>query len=297
MSDNTYIKFLASQSNTDISKWDMKAFGRLRDKNKINKKFFELKAKQESEANKPEKVLIPKVKLSSKKANKIPIKMELTIKKNIAKADKLAEELKKLQEAIVKDRKTLLKIKKDPGSSIEAQLAEIVKQGFWEKPLICGNWLYLNTKNDVVICQHNDNSESNDKVNLGKYAVAIKLDTFEIRLLPYENNLLNDGYGIHPYCEDGHSPCWGTAYATVNKLKNELNLVKLMTLFSALLTTYSDENPMFSLEYFTDKYDYEGSFEGWVDEYSTEEAAENGFMHPDLAKKYLKSRNQPLDTI
>jgi len=244
--ETSYIQMLAQNTSTDISKWDLpKVFGDVTDRREINKRFFE--QTKQAVPVKTKKLTVPKASRIALDNTKIIAKLEASMKKERVKSQKLAAKMELIQQNIVAINTKITGAKGgSAGWFIEAQVKEIIAAGFWENPIFKGQYLYLNTKNDVIMHQ-TDRTAVPPTLNFGKFGVCVDLKTFSLYLQVYENNLGYDtnytGEHIHPYCfsaNANHGMCFGDAYNTYAKMKADLNLPGVLKLFAALLTTYEN---------------------------------------------------------
>ena len=286
MSQVSYLDFLASSTGTDISKWDLRKFNKMTDKKKINQIFFEYKNKIESETNKKEvKLDKRKLKVAKVDPTKLVKKLEKNTEKSFERITKLYQKIEEINSIIVDNRKKINKLNKNGETIIEDEVNKIVQQGYWTNPIIEKNILYLNTTNDVILTVNENSGGGKKQINMGKYALAINLKDFRMKILPYENNL-STRYDrcIHPFVSDGHI-CWGNAYQMESKFRNELNIFKLTNLLYSLLSAYDiHAHPFAPIHDFNEsqkfKFGNSHPFE---------------FIHPDVKKKYPNLKANSFD--
>jgi hypothetical protein len=282
--ETSYIKMLAQNTSTDISSWDLaKVFGDVADRRDINKRFFEQVKSLVPAQKEPEKVVVPQTSRNSLDNRKVVSKLETIIRRERKKTQKLADKMAEIQQRIIETNNKIAEVKGcASGSFIEEQINSIVKDGFWERPIFKGKYLYLNTKNDVIMHRtHNTGT-----LNFGKFGVSIDLSNFDLRLLAYENNITYDSFSssvIHPYGFHQRNICFGSAVRTVASLKANLNLVGIMRLLAALLTTYDDNSS--PVAYFGDfAQDRKLDYKKYMSVYGRFTWEQN--MHPVLIEKY-----------
>ena len=259
----SYILFLASQTGTDISKWNLlEIFGKSKakmDKAKANKRFFEareLSIKTAAPATDQLANVSKDITTRTKSSTRVVTTLENKIKKNMESISDLHKRLEKLMSECVEKKIELAKAKKQDFVDLRPQIENILKEGWWTNPIVDGKHLWLHTNGNVIVrsvgskCSCDDPTchEVSDvpaEINFGKFAACINLDNLSIKVFPYENNLAHGG-GFHMYVDENGYVCWGTAISTAIKLKNQLNLEKLMRLLSALLSSYDREDRGFS---------------------------------------------------
>ena len=282
--ETSYIKLLAQNTSTDISSWDLtKVFGDVTDRRDINKRFFEQVKSLAPAQKEPEKVVVPQTSRNSLDNRRVVSKLETIIRRERKKTQRLADKMDEIQKRIVKTNNKIAEVKGRASSSfIEEQINSIVKDGFWECPIFKGKYFYLNTKNDVIMHR----TQNTDTLNFGKFGVSIDMSNFDLRLLAYENNITYDTYHngvIHPYGFRQRNICFGSAVRTVASLKANLDLVGIMRLLAALLTTYDDNSS--PVAYFHDfTQDRKLDYMKYMKVYDRSTWDRN--MHPALIEKY-----------
>ena len=93
-------------------------------------------------------------------------------------------------------------------------------------------------------------TDGGDSLNFGKYGLCVDLQTLDTWLTPFENNF-NSYEFIHPYCFPTHNMCFGGSSYEYSKMRSNVNLVGMLGLFSALLTTFhSYSGPVRNMKYF-----------------------------------------------
>jgi hypothetical protein len=280
--DTAYIKLLAQNTSTDISGWDLqKVFGRTTDRLITNKKFFAYAKKAVPASTVEQEVVVPKVITSHSLAIKTVSKMETTLRRAQKRAQMLGEKIAATQKDIVDTTDRIIQAK---GGSVESVIEEkvkaIIKDGFWECPIFEDKYLYLNTKNDVIMHQTDKTKQS---LNFGRFGARIDLQNLGLSLLAYENNLIDDqGFNcIHPYCFRAQDMCFGNATNMLFKMRRYLDLPGMMRLLAALLTTYDNtSHPVVRFETF--KQDYKLVYP----QYCKDHSYSLNTLHPMVRKKY-----------
>jgi hypothetical protein len=269
----SYIKQLASSTNTQISRWDILAsFGSgeganlLTDKKAINKIFF---AKLEKLVEKTAGDIalvddLPELSSALENGFKVSIENQKRLIENemrtinesiIASHRALDERIAKL----VDTSKRLHFITKntDPLGEIKKEINEVLRSGCWVNPVILGNQLYLNTKVNIILTFKNPAAGYDITQDFGQLSVRVDLDTFKMNVIPYKNNIHYPRYGesmghYHPHVQYVGSICWGTGQETMVKLVKDFKIGKALELLYAVLTNYNDGNPYVHLSNFRD---------------------------------------------
>src|SRR3990167_1282142 len=258
----SYISFLASQTGTDISKWNLpeifvKSKSKM-DKAKVNKFFFaarDLASRASPPATDQLANVSKEISTRTKSSSRVVMALENKIKKNMESVSTLHRKLEKLMSECVQKKIELAKVKKQEAIDLRPQIENILKEGYWTHPIMDGKRLWLHTNGNVIVkslasCHECSDPNCNEKgdpieVNFGRFAACINLEDLSIMVFPYENNLDCDG-GFHTYVDTIGYICWVNAASIVAKLKNELNLEKLMKLLSALLSSYDPSDNGFN---------------------------------------------------
>jgi len=269
----SYIKQLASSTNTPIQRWDvLSMFGSgeganlLTDKKAINKIFF----------GKLEK-LIEKTTGDIALVDDLPelsSALENGFKASIENQKRLIEnEMRTINERIIASHRTLEEyISKlvdtskrlhfvtkntDPLGEIKKEINEVLRSGCWVNPVIVNNQLFLNTKVNLILTFKNPAAGYDITQDFGQLSVRIDLDTFKMMVIPYKNNIHFPRYGeqlghYHPHVQYMGNICWGTGQETMIKLVKEFKIGKALELLYAVLANYNDGNPYVHLTNFRD---------------------------------------------
>lgn len=262
MVDTAYIQTIATNTSTDISKWNLqKIFGAAKDRRDINKRFFAQinKIKVPVEEKQVISSTISKALARNLGANKLKIATEIELKAKLKTSQELSIQQSKLQTEIVALRKKLNERKGSSVSVLIQQVQEIVKDGFWENPIFTedNKHLWFNTKNDVVAHDIRHKTDKDSCANFGKFSLRVELDNFAIGVGAYKDNKETDGC-LHPFLslDDRDQvgvihPCYGNAFRLYDSLRSNMELAKLMKLTAALLVSYESDGGYTDIEYFT----------------------------------------------
>ena len=138
----------------------------------------------------------------------------------------------------------------NPSERLKKELEEVLAEGSWTNLVSKDGFLYLNTKNNVVINLKNKQATLDIQVDCGQLAVKIELRNLNMMVIPYKNNVGVDGY-YHPHVESNGYICWGDAGRQVALWVKEYKLSSILKMLYALLFNYNDGNPYVSIQYFS----------------------------------------------
>jgi hypothetical protein len=279
-----YIKTIANSSNIDISAWDiLEVFGREDkrglelDKKTLNKLFF---AKVQSSLNPP---TTEETKTETKTEgviaeNAVASTEDLTALKNAVaiayeRTKTTAIEAQKKNTKSAKDNmdqyyrnfleyernyisglrqvKLLESTIKDGSEKyiegIILNLRKVIDKGIWINPVFDENYLYLNTKTNVVLHDVNKSANLDLHLDVGQLAVRINLkNNFALSVIPYKGNI-QSGAMFHPHVNSEGTPCWGDAQNIAVKAIADYDFEKALTLLHTLLHTYNPGSPYINL--------------------------------------------------
>ena len=270
----SYIKQLASSTNSNINRWDILAMfssgdgaNLLADKKAINKIFFE-KLEKIAEKTTGDIALVDDL-------PELSNALENGFQASIENQKRLIEnEMRTINESIIASHKTLedrisklvdtskrlhfLAKNTDPLGEIKKEINEVLRSGCWVNPVIVGNQLYLNTKVNLILTFKNLAAGYDIAQDFGQFSVRIDLNTFGMVVVPYKNNIhvirLGDQLGhYHPHVQHTGSICWGTGHDTMVKLIKDFKIGKALELLYAVLANYNDGNPYIHLADFRDR--------------------------------------------
>ena len=262
--DTAYIQTLSTSTSTDISKWNLqKIFGNTTDRCEINKRFFaqKLAVVTPRPKRKPLSLKASKDLVQNLGLDKLKMAAEVELKRKLKESENLASHQSKLHSEILALRKKLRVSKDGDASILMQQVQETVKDGFWENPIFTedSRYLWFNAKNDAVVHNISKSVTKDNCVNFGKFAIRITLDGLKPEISFYKDNIDNGSGDIHPFVSLDERdngvvfPCYGNAYALQQKLRNNMELSKLLKLTVALLISYNSEYGYAQLE------DFEGA--------------------------------------
>lgn len=253
-----HIDMLANSTQIDISDWNiLEIFGSgegkklITDFAAVNDRFFE-----HYRATRPDPKDLTLDERMSQRVREIAqtqvagriLEMESNREAHFKQASKYYKEYEKEMSAGAKLGQELIVFRRDGARGPQQQIEKILSQNFWGTPAVEGRWLYLTTNNDCVLAVKNKAAGIDLRVDLGKFAVKVDLQTLSTKVLPLEGNSHIDGH-IHPYINGDGEICWGNAKSAAHRFIRSGDFVGLMTLLAALLTQYDDQgsNPYRSI--------------------------------------------------
>lgn len=267
METMSYIEHLSKATSTNIAVWDIEeVFGDaenkkaslelIKNKNEINKRFFEQKTKMTvgstKEIESTLKLLDQSIgaSLDSFKNTRISI-IENDILSNRRNIEEKLNSMNKNIENITnlnKEYDILLGV--STKDRIMANIEEILKGNFYQFESFSDNVMTFTTKNDVVCSLINSKAGLNFNVNFGKFKITINLLNFKLKVLPHSGNLKLNGHH-HPYVGDDGIVCFGDGQSRANALLESMDVYGVLSLLAAVLTNYSeDAHPFVSLNSF-----------------------------------------------
>lgn len=99
------------------------------------------------------------------------------------------------------------------------------------------------TTSEVILKHKNLSAKLNYEVNIGSFSVIIDIETKEVRVAPFNNNLMVNNRIFHPHVSFSSGICWGNARSAYDKFITECDPRPLMGALEALLKIYNDESP------------------------------------------------------
>ena len=266
-----YIESLAVRTNTNIASWNLleifagegrREYDLLKDKNAINKIFFEREAqiRESGDDN------IQQIKsMISARANEIAQvnrqKRSQALRSNYNR--KIARSLEYMNEAegflaaanlLYRD----LLANESQTSNMADEVVGVMRANFWRFRDFNGSSILYETVSDIILTEVNPAADLNLRVNLGKFIAEIALENCSLkvfhlcRLEPAAPRVQLESY-FHPHVASSGNVCWGDlkTRATAHQSKGEL--IQLMECLAALLTSYSPTNPYIALATFARK--------------------------------------------
>lgn len=262
-----YLRHIAAMTNADINRWNISGlFGengnseddRINtDKNAINKIFFqkyqEVIEKKNIDTSAPLAEEVPELQEAVLKAAASNLEyraqgLRRSIEQHLASARTYNERVKNQLEHMHKCKQELMMLEGgDYATVIKNKLNEALSSGYWVNPVVHNNHLYLNTRNKIIISHENKSAGLDIKLDVGYLAVKINLRSFDMMVIPYKNNIRYENY-FHPHVDHNGQICWGDAYNSVAKWREQFEIGKILQILYSLLQNYNPENPYVSVE-------------------------------------------------
>lgn len=274
ISSRNYILELAARTQTNIKRWNVaKVFAAdddgnlIHNFNEINKRFFNKMAAGADEDD----IAIPEVpagvkdklaefvkRCQEQEVNRLTREAERAERNMNGYADSLRRSNQNFMAVLHKLYIAQNKTTDERAKKVEAELEEILLQGFWSNLLVQDNGVFwLTTEDDVVMSERRRAAGIDRTVNLGRMAVTINLTHSSLKVVPYKNNLRPHGHSserlsfFHPYISADGEVCWGGSQRVICRHMAEWNVKDILNMLQTLLTTYrADSQPYMQLEYF-----------------------------------------------
>jgi hypothetical protein len=248
MENLAYIQQLASNTGTDISKWDMSRFEPVsQDRRAINKLFFSISAEKPAEntASVSEEVVqqVKKaVALYGEQRHKALItSTQYSLDSFIRDARELNRRAQEMLENARGERNKLDYLQKIGPSLFWEEIEKVLHDPFWSYKAVIGNVLYFTTRNPIVLVESNPKAGLKREVPMGKYTAALNLQSGSIRVGAEQDNPKVSGGYYHPYIGNDGTVCWGNASETANQFLVKSEYGQLFKLLATLLSNYHPE--------------------------------------------------------
>jgi uncharacterized sporulation protein YeaH/YhbH (DUF444 family) len=164
----SYIKYIASHTNTDITRWDiLKAFGSgdgnnlLTDKAKINKIITDKLMNLMEKRGIPEMAdveKIPELTVALENGFKFSLdnrrkELQRSIDREMSHIESYSRDIQERFKKVTETQKLLDNIVNNPEPiiAIKKEIQDVLTKGIWGNPVIRDNHLYLNTPNNIQI--------------------------------------------------------------------------------------------------------------------------------------------------
>lgn len=265
-----YIQMIASTSGIDVSSWDCQSiFGDskginsiITDRVQINRRFFEhadnLRSNrpvQQNFANLSDAIKAEIDEISKRFLLEAAARAENQIGELIRRANEYFESANSILRDAATKRASVSLVPGRGNINLAQQIEEVSRSEHWEYIDTCEDEygeiaVNLVSKTDVILQHRNLAAGIDIRVNMGKYKVSYNLRAFDVKVLPYENNVTVDGDYYHPHVNYSGRICWGSASDTASRASANLNFSQLMVLLTSVLHCYNPDNPYKPLEKF-----------------------------------------------
>lgn len=263
-----YLLGLANQTGVDIGDWDLfETFGNGDGKiyvmkSALNERFFkkvDTLPKKEETPEELTKVQPELVAYLANHAEKIKREKIAGIERNKQYSIQNAQNYYSNYESYMRNARAYqveietLGEKPAPDSTVPAEIAKVIKAGFWqlEAFALTDKKLTFKTKKDVFASHTNKSAGVDVTVNFGLFQCDIYIETAALRVLPVGNNINVNGY-YHPHISDSYV-CWGNAKDMVNRDLPKMKLSSVLEALAIILTQYNAASPYISIEQFAAK--------------------------------------------
>lgn len=265
----TYLKYLMTVTNTTPKRWDIfKLFGGadgnpqklFTERNELNKRFMEKLTEQKArqvEASDEALSVLPQLVEAIDQGMKNSLESRKQDMKY--KLERVSSQIQRYHEDIARQLKQAADLQREmarlegenPTQHVKDELEAVLRDGYWTNPIVEGNYLYLNTQEEIILTQKNKAANIDIELNVGKLGVKIDMRNFHLYVIPYKNNVAvgNTSFGTiyHPHVSGEGAICWGDASGNVAMWQAGMNLGKILKMLYSLLFTYSDSNPYVTL--------------------------------------------------
>lgn len=259
-----YVEHLGQVTGTDVSDWPIEIFlnsnGRVHvDRQDINEKFFEFKAKAAVLPKEVPKVAIKSLKkLESSLMNSLKTRLVNTAHE----LERAKESLRNLEirahgaQQTVFDKTLIvqsLNEAKSRGFDLTKQLEQIMATGYWE---LSPNPLELQLISPPIsLTYFNSLHKRNNCIHLGRLMVSFFPSgdgIMNARITKHSGAAHRSGH-CHPHVDSGGSPCFGEIRHHWAEARSTINLVEMCSLLRTLFETYNEDNAFQQLSTFEAK--------------------------------------------
>ena len=107
-----------------------------------------------------------------------------------------------------------------------------------------------------------------NKLDFGKFLVLINPVSFSVSVIPYQDNIGEEGEGVdsyvHPHIGSGNDVCWGQANASRQSAGEVGDIRTILELVRGILFTYNPDSPYRSFEAFLEREGERWDSDGWM---------------------------------
>lgn len=258
-----YIDILSNTTGIDITEWDLHEVFAKRgnefnaDRNFINKTFFEHQAKLLSERVAAAPLTIPEEvqqrvnDYSSKTAAKQLQQISAQREQALNQAQQVYQQFETHMREAYQCAVDMDRHARDGGINIGGQLTQLQTDGFWINPVLDGKFLFMLTGQSVVNIYRNSGAGLDVRVDFGKMAARIDLESMNLIVIPFDNNIVAREH-YHPHINRTGAVCWGTGQDAAIRSLARGDVLTAMRLLATILVNYNDGNPYVPLQTFAD---------------------------------------------
>jgi hypothetical protein len=259
-----YIERLASLSGTDLSSWNYDIFTDKEfpedlklyrdgsyihtDTGKINEIFFERKRNGAGGVTITDPYLLDSLRALRDDPGYITNQMNRTVAAKQKVLEDLSAQVENSLKEVIHARRVLSEFNKNP-VDIPGHIDRIHNSGFFKLKALQNETLVFHTVNPVIVQHVNDRAGVRFSVKLGRFEVRYTISTGDLRVLPYSDNIIVDGY-YHPHVSTDGKICFGEILFTVIRYLGAADVFSVMSRVQAILMSYNDANPYVALIHF-----------------------------------------------
>lgn len=238
-----YVHFLASQTGTDISSWDIPALIEGipdNDRRAVNQVFMvkSMQAPPMEETQDYEGIVnaatLAFKSITSKRLYDLNLRRASYLRKAHEYYDMYQGQLSAAYRSL--EDADLLR-----GANIQADLLEGLKRisnsPFWQFFVSSGAAITLRTRQAIILSQKNEAAGIDITLNFGLFEATLDIFESSIVVKPAGLNINCHGYS-HPYISRVGEICWGNAAATARDLLASRKYPQVFDLLASLLSTY-----------------------------------------------------------
>lgn len=254
-----YIVELATNTRTNISKWDIQAiFGTktnhfIQDKNELNKRFFETKAKETIPEIQQNEILDQAAArlMESVKRNfdQERVKRQENISSLLVLADRRRRDMEVYLSQAAQTQLMLDSMSIFTGEKMIEEIHAIERAGFFSLESVSAMRVSWITVNPITLREVNQAAGLNYSVHFGRLRAEIDLTKLSFRVSPVDHVFPDLPY-FHPHVSSSGDICFGDASSVANKYLINYQFSAFLELLSQLLVSYSPTAPYMSLDRF-----------------------------------------------
>lgn len=271
LSNVAYIKTLADNTMTDISKWNIQSIfydtelirSDANDRGKINQAFFAERLPSEYigfvpiEDGNPREVTDADIELMLSQVRDDSFSYEQMLRDDLLAEDKkLKADITRIENRAKKIKKMKVRLDTMEGNktfnreSLGKEMERIAKSGLYK---------FLGFNDDKVVFENvrpfvlkHKQYEQIHSIKVGKFKIHVDIKSFKAKMKCSDDYETPFWQYKHPYLPRNEFLCFGAEETKRVKYYTENRLYDLMLLIRDLMSSYSDENPHCRIEHFID---------------------------------------------
>lgn len=266
-----YIEGLAARTGVDISAWDLleifggegrREYDLLKDKNAINKIFFEREAQFRESGDANIQHIKSMVGVRAREISQaLRARRATQLERDYAgQMQQVMGYAANMEDYLRRANVTWKQIQDVKGqtSNLEDEVVAVLRENFWKYRDFNGANILYETASDIILTEVNPSAGLDIRVNLGKFVAEITLENCNLRMYPMctivrgSPNVDVDGF-FHPHISGDGTVCWGDVKTKALGFQSRGELAKLMSTLGALLSSFSPTAPYRALASFARK--------------------------------------------